>query len=129
MTPAWSQHFDTCLGCMACETACPSGVRYAPLIEETRAAIEHHHTASARRTAVPPTAVLAAAVPAPAAAVRAAAALVDALRERQAVLSLLPRKLRNLIALAPDARLGAVARDVAGAHAAVGATGVCASGS
>ena len=34
-------HFDTCLGCMACETACPSGVRYAPLIEETRAAIEH----------------------------------------------------------------------------------------
>src|SRR5437764_2099158 len=36
-------HFDTCLGCMACETACPSGVRYAPLVEETRAAIEHHH--------------------------------------------------------------------------------------
>src|SRR6185295_7312414 len=39
-------HFDTYLGCMACETACPSGVRYAPLIEETRAAIEHHHTRS-----------------------------------------------------------------------------------
>ena len=44
MTPAFVEHFDTCLGCMACETACPSGVRYAPLIEETRAAIEHHHT-------------------------------------------------------------------------------------
>src|SRR5204863_1219440 len=39
-------HFDTCLGCMACETACPSGVRYAPLIEQTRAAIETHHTRS-----------------------------------------------------------------------------------
>jgi glycolate oxidase iron-sulfur subunit len=37
------QHFDTYLGCMACETACPSGVKYAPLIEQTRAAIEQHH--------------------------------------------------------------------------------------
>jgi glycolate oxidase iron-sulfur subunit len=37
-------HFDTCLGCMACETACPSGVRYAPLIESARNAIETHHT-------------------------------------------------------------------------------------
>jgi glycolate oxidase iron-sulfur subunit len=37
------RHFDTCLGCMACETACPSGVRYAPLLEGTRAAIERVH--------------------------------------------------------------------------------------
>jgi glycolate oxidase iron-sulfur subunit len=33
-------HFDRCLGCMACVTACPSGVRYDLLIEETRAKIE-----------------------------------------------------------------------------------------
>jgi glycolate oxidase iron-sulfur subunit len=33
-------HFDTCLGCMACVTACPSGVRYDVLIESTRAKVE-----------------------------------------------------------------------------------------
>ncbi len=29
-------HFDTCLGCLACVTACPSGVRYDKLIAATR---------------------------------------------------------------------------------------------
>jgi glycolate oxidase iron-sulfur subunit len=33
-------HFDACLGCMACVTACPSGVQYDLLIESTRATIE-----------------------------------------------------------------------------------------
>jgi glycolate oxidase iron-sulfur subunit len=33
-------HFDACLGCMSCVTACPSGVQYDVLIEQTRAAIE-----------------------------------------------------------------------------------------
>ena len=31
-----SSHFDSCLGCFACVTACPSGVRYDQLIETTR---------------------------------------------------------------------------------------------
>jgi glycolate oxidase iron-sulfur subunit len=35
-----AQHFDKCLGCMACVTACPSGVRYDLLIESTRARVE-----------------------------------------------------------------------------------------
>jgi glycolate oxidase iron-sulfur subunit len=33
-------HFDRCLGCMACVSSCPSGVRYDRLIETTRAAVE-----------------------------------------------------------------------------------------
>lgn len=36
-------HFDACLGCMACVTACPSGVQYDKLIEATRAQIERRH--------------------------------------------------------------------------------------
>ena len=34
------RHFDTCLGCMACVTACPSGVRYDTLVAATRPQIE-----------------------------------------------------------------------------------------
>jgi len=40
----WVNHFDTCLGCMACMTACPSGVEYGKLIEATRAQIERRYT-------------------------------------------------------------------------------------
>ncbi len=36
-------HFDRCLGCMACVTACPSGVRYDRLIERVRPQVERHH--------------------------------------------------------------------------------------
>jgi glycolate oxidase iron-sulfur subunit len=40
----WVSHFDACLGCMACVTACPSGVEYGKLIEATRAQIERRYT-------------------------------------------------------------------------------------
>src|SRR5580765_9079260 len=46
MVPQFVEHFDACLGCMACVTACPSGVQYAPLIEATRGQIERHHPRS-----------------------------------------------------------------------------------
>jgi glycolate oxidase iron-sulfur subunit len=36
------QHMDRCLGCMACMTACPSGVEYNKLIEPVRAQIERN---------------------------------------------------------------------------------------
>jgi glycolate oxidase iron-sulfur subunit len=35
-------HMDQCLGCMACMTACPSGVQYEKLIEDTRAQVERN---------------------------------------------------------------------------------------
>jgi glycolate oxidase iron-sulfur subunit len=35
-------HFDRCLGCMACVTSCPSGVRYDLLIEATRPQVERN---------------------------------------------------------------------------------------
>jgi glycolate oxidase iron-sulfur subunit len=43
LTPAAVDHFDRCLGCMACVTACPSGVKYDRLIEQTRAQIERSY--------------------------------------------------------------------------------------
>jgi glycolate oxidase iron-sulfur subunit len=37
------EHFDRCLGCMACVSSCPSGVRYDKLIEGARATVELRH--------------------------------------------------------------------------------------
>ena len=45
-------HIDQCLGCMACVTACPSGVQYDKLIEDTRAQVERN-TDRGRRPPLP----------------------------------------------------------------------------
>jgi glycolate oxidase iron-sulfur subunit len=47
LSPAVVEHFDRCLGCMACITACPSGVRYDHVIEEARARVEAEHARGA----------------------------------------------------------------------------------
>lgn len=39
-TPNITRHLDLCLGCTACETACPSGVHYGQLVEKARAVVE-----------------------------------------------------------------------------------------
>ena len=43
---ATSQHFDSCLGCLACVTTCPSGVEYDKLIAATRPQIERNQPRS-----------------------------------------------------------------------------------
>jgi len=41
-------HIDRCLGCLNCQTACPSGVQYGSLLEATRAQIEQNYQRPSR---------------------------------------------------------------------------------
>jgi len=79
------RHFDACLGCVSCMTACPSGVQYGSLIEQTRAQIEEKY-------ARPP---------------------LDRLF-RMALLSVIPYPSRMRVALLPLLLFGGVIRRLAG---------------
>jgi glycolate oxidase iron-sulfur subunit len=105
-------HFDTCLGCMACETACPSGVRYAPLIEETRAAIEHHHERPLGERLFRRLLFLLLPYPARLRLFALPLVFINLLRGWPGLLKLLPRRLSNLIELAPDATLSGLTTSV-----------------
>jgi glycolate oxidase iron-sulfur subunit len=105
-------HFDRCLGCMACLTACPSGVQYDKLIEATRSQIERNYRRSLpdglfRR-------LIFALFPHPARLRLLAGPLwlyrrsgLRALARRLGVLRALPERLRAMEALAPDFTLRA----------------------
>ena len=46
LNKATAQHFDSCLGCLACVTTCPSGVQYDKLISATRHQVERNYPRS-----------------------------------------------------------------------------------
>jgi glycolate oxidase iron-sulfur subunit len=128
MTASFVTHFDTCLGCMACETACPSGVRYAPLVERTRTTIERAHERPAaerwfRRllfSILPyPSRLRALAVPIKAGTIAGRAAL--AIAQRLGVEGRLASTLKSLISLAPDVPLSRVMEETPAHTAAAGA--------
>jgi glycolate oxidase iron-sulfur subunit len=52
LTDAAAEHFDRCLGCMACMTACPSGVQYDRLIEAARVWTEEARDAALSATEI-----------------------------------------------------------------------------
>src|SRR5271168_1510375 len=112
MNRQWVSHFDACLGCMACMTACPSGVDYGKLIEATRAQIERNYPRSKaerlyRRmilsTFTDPKRLRAMLLPLK---VYQKAGL-RAVARKTGLLKLLPKRLRSMESLLPD--LGAAA--------------------
>ncbi len=52
LSEATVQHFDSCLGCLACVTTCPSGVEYDKLIADMRPQIERNYPRSASEKAL-----------------------------------------------------------------------------
>ncbi|MFB7222101.1 (Fe-S)-binding protein [Streptomyces sp. NPDC056227] len=127
------RHFDACLGCMACVTACPSGVQYDRLIESVRPQIERNwaRTRSDRafrelifRLFPYPRRLRIAAV---------LGALYQRLGLRRALacsglLSRLPARVRALEALMPDVPLRSAMRRVPDRSPARGAPGTTAKG-
>ena len=108
MNDTFVKHFDACLGCMACVTACPSGVPYAPLIEATRGQIDRLHDRPTGDRLF--RSLLFALIPYPRRMRLVMLPLVawppiGALLRATGALALLPARLRSLLELAPRVTL------------------------
>ena len=99
-------HFDRCLGCMACVTACPSGVRYDRLIERVRPQVERHHRRTPAERAL--RRLLFETLPHPR-RLRALAPVLTAAR-RLGAEKRLPERLAAIAKVAPQAPVGRAAK-------------------
>jgi len=106
MTGTFVSHFDKCLGCMSCVTACPSGVQYGPLIEKTRAQIEQHYDRPAGERMF--RSLLFSLLPYPNRLRIAMAPLVVFGPILRAIAPILPRRLRSLVSVAPQPTIGSL---------------------
>jgi glycolate oxidase iron-sulfur subunit len=93
-------HFDSCLGCMACESACPSGVQYGPLIEETRAVIETHYRRPLMERVFRRLLFLVLPFPGRLRLLTPPRAVLRAIERRRGLMALLPAGVRSLVTLA-----------------------------
>jgi glycolate oxidase iron-sulfur subunit len=97
VTPELTTHLDRCLGCMACVTACPSGVQYDRLIERARPQLERQTQRGPRTRAL--RAIVFSLFTHPG-RLRLLVPLM-ALERRLGLRRLVPRRLAPLLALAP----------------------------
>jgi glycolate oxidase iron-sulfur subunit len=107
--PVVVSHFDSCLGCMSCMTACPSGVDYELLLAETRVAITRARTRGVAETWFRRSLLWLFASPRLLGLLRASAALYEGSGLRRLVrgsglLGLLPKRARVLEELLPENR-------------------------
>jgi glycolate oxidase iron-sulfur subunit len=107
LTDRYVSHFDHCLGCLACVTACPSGIQYSKLIEAMRGQVERLYQRPLRERIFRK--MIAATFSRPkrlrklAAALRAYQSLgLQRLARALHLTSLLPQSLRTMERLMPD---------------------------